>query len=144
MADTKDQNKQPTGDAAQQGNADYEALVSKRDLGTAGGGNIPGGSGPQGGISSSDSTVQSKGTPGGGTGGGETERGSVKDSDMGTPPQAINTVDKQGQGNLGSRNPGEAGTSMGDQDATQGRPGEEITDPMSSRAPDKIHQKQDQ
>jgi hypothetical protein len=138
------QNKQTTDDTGKQGNADYEALVSKRDMGTVGGGNIPGGSGPQGGISSSDSTVQSKGTPRGSTGGGETERGSVKDSDASTPPQAVNTVDKHAQSNLGGRSPGQAGTSMGDQDATQGRPGEEITDPMSSRAPDKIYQKQDE
>jgi hypothetical protein len=138
------QNKQPTADTTKQSTADYEALISNRDLGTVGGGNIPGGSGSQGGISSSDSTVQSAGTPGGNTKGGETEQGSVKDSNVSTPPQAKNTVDKHAQSNLGGRNPGEAGTSMGDQDATQGRPGEEITDPMSSRAPDKIHQKQDQ
>ncbi len=138
------QNKQPTDNAAQQSNADYEAMVSKRDMGTVGGGNIPGGNGPQGGISTSDSTVQSGGTAGGNTGGGETERGSVKDSAADTPPQAKNTVDKHAQSNLGGRSPGQAGTSMGDQDATQGRSGEEMTDPMSSRAPDKIHQKQDQ
>jgi hypothetical protein len=138
------QNKQPTDDAAKQTNADYEALVGNRDLGTVGGGNIPGGSGPQGGISTSDSTVQSGGTPGGSMGGGETERGSVKDSDVGTPPQAKNTVDKHAQSNLGGRSPGQGGTSMGDRDAKQGRLGEEATDSMSSRAPDKIHQKQDQ
>ncbi len=138
------QNKQATDDAAKQSNLDYEKMLSNRDMGTVGGGNVPGAGGSRGGMSASDSTVESGGTPGGNVGGGETERGSIKHSDAGTPPAAKNTVDKQAQSNIGGRNPGKAGTSMGDQDATQGRPDDGITDPMSSRAPDKINQNKDQ
>ena len=146
------QDKQSTDDSARQTNSDYEPMVgntasgvgenasSNRDLGTVGGGNVPGVSGSRGGVGASDSTVESGGAPAGGTigGGATTDRGSGKDSDVGTSPVATNSVAKQSQGS------GQAGLPRGDQDATQGRPGEEITDPMSSRAPDKINQNQEQ
>lgn len=61
---------------------------------------------------------------------------------------SVNTVDRQAQGNLGGRNPGVGQTPMGDQDSTRGRrPGDDVTDPMTGRAPSQInhsHDKQEQ
>ncbi|MBV9257361.1 MAG: hypothetical protein JO215_05030 [Ktedonobacteraceae bacterium] len=152
---------QPTADTSKQSNQDYEALVKEspnsttqgksmttdRDMGTVGGGNIPGSSGSgasQEGVSTSTSTVESGGGSSGGTvgAGAPADRGSVKDSSVGTSPAATNTVDRQAQDSSGGRHPSQPQTAMGDRDATQGQSGDEVTDPMSSRAPDKIQQKQ--
>jgi len=95
---------------------DAETLA-KRDLGTVGGGKIPGGD-----------TDKSEAD-------GE-QHESVKNSSNETSPAAINTTGKQAH----SRHPSQPQTAMGDRDASKSRPGEEIADPMSSRAPDKINQ----
>ena len=132
MTDTEDQEK---------------SRSTNRDMGTVGGGNIPGGSTSgttQGATNTSNITPGSEGSSSRGNvdavAPGEGE--SVKDSSKETSPAATNTVDKQAGG--GGRHPGQPQTAMGDQDSARGRSGEEITEPMSSRAPDKLHQKQQQ
>src|SRR5690349_1935755 len=101
-----------------------EPASSYRDLGTAGGGPVPGASGTNrspGGILSSDSTVEGSGPSEGYTGRGKPrERGTVENTDLNrTDPaeNARNTIDRQAQSNIGGRNPGQPQTSMGDRDA---------------------------
>jgi hypothetical protein len=76
--------------------------------------------------------------------GASVEHGSVKDSSVGQEPVATNTIDKQAHQSSGGRHPSQPQTAMGDQDATYGRSGDQVTEPMSSRSPDKINQKQSQ
>src|SRR5438270_11875158 len=93
--------------------------TTDRDLGTVGGGTIPGsnlGSGPpQGGMNT--------------TGAGSiTDRGDVKDS--GKSAASSNIVDKYAQANVGGRDPSQPQTAMGDRDPKKDQ-GEstDITDP---------------
>jgi hypothetical protein len=122
---------------------------SKRDLGTVGGGTIPNTDiGPRGGMNTSDSTAEAGGTSarrniGQGL---PTDRGGL--TDVGTSGESTrnaNQVDRQAQSNIGERNPGQPQTSMGDRESPQGNRGrdtsEDIIDPMTSRAPDKLSQK---
>lgn len=123
-------------------------LPGGRDLGTVGGGSAPGaaanatGSGsPNAGMSSSSSNVNGPGTPGEGYAGvaGVDAEGSSKPT-----AEVFNQPGSGGeQGNLGGRNPGQPRNAFGDQDATQNQRGDaDMTDPMSSRAPDKLRNKQ--
>ena len=97
-----------------------DTVDPKRDLATVGGGNIPG--------NNADPTDVEKSVP-------AQSHGIASNA-----PKNANTIDPQAQGNLGGRNPGTPQTAMGDQDATQGnRPDTFSTEPMTSRAPDKVH-----
>ena len=122
--------------------------ASKRDLGTVGGGTIPSTStSPRGGMNTSDSTKEAGGTSaerniGQGL---PTDRGGLTDVEVsGESTRNANQIDRQAQSNIGGRNPGQPQTSMGDREASHGNRGrgtnEEIIDPMTSRAPDKVHQ----
>ncbi len=92
---------------------------SARDLATVGGGNIPGG----GSVSKDSALPPESGVP---------------SNEAQEQQNNANTVDKHAQTNLGGRNPGQGGSSMGDQDRTQSRPGDDPTDPMTSRTPDQL------
>ncbi|HTD18133.1 MAG TPA: hypothetical protein VK667_01240 [Ktedonobacteraceae bacterium] len=116
---------------------------SERDLGTVGGGNIPGSETGRGSDNSADATITSNSTVSnedttddGGTASG---RHIPADSEV-----ARNTIDKHARDNLGGRNPSHPGTSMGDRDPKRegdDRRDTDITDPMTSRDPSKINQK---
>lgn len=96
---------------------------TSRDLGTAGGGPIPGNQTSNAGETNASSTT----TPSSST---ETT----------TEARNASATDRTGQGNIGGRNPSQPQTAMGDQDRTMSRPGDETADPMTSRAPDKVNQ----
>src|SRR5579883_28299 len=134
------QDEQASESTSRQSKQDYEALVKEspnsatqgqgmatdRNMGTVGGGNISASSGSgttRGGMSSSNSTVENGGSSSDGNvgAGAPADRGSVKNSSVGTSPAATNTIDKQAQGSGGGRHPSQPQTAMGDQDATQSR-----------------------
>jgi hypothetical protein len=97
---------------------------SARDLGTAGGGSVPGGD-----------VVSSGNNPATGRG-AVTERAETSRSEA-----AGNAINRYGEGNLGGRNPSQPQTSMGSQDArghTTSQEEIQTTDPMTSRDPSKI------
>lgn len=136
-----------TGDDVGSGSA------SKRDLGTVGGGTIPRtGTGPRGGMNTSNSTEAAGGTSARQTVGGglPTDRGGL--TDVGASGQSTNDanqIDRHAQASAGGRTPGQPQTSMGDRDASQANRGgkgtnEEIIDPMTSRAPSKLGQKEEE
>ena len=99
---------------------------SERDLGTVGGGNIPG----------SEMGKGSDNNPDGGT---------ISDRHVPSHDEATsNAIDKHARGNIGGRNPSQSPTSMGDRDPKRDRTdGSDtgITDPMTSRDPSKINRK---
>jgi len=167
--------KQPTEQAerANPNNPDYNKLIpqsptgttegdsmsSKRDLGTVGGGTIPGSGTPRGGMNTSNSTVGGGGTSAGGTAGAgsTTDRGNMTNTDTRTSTNQEQEFNQQARGNIGGRNPNQPQTSMGDRDnrrdnnnqkqakqkdITHGGRGEgtneETTDPMRSHTRDKI------
>lgn len=162
MSDNDTRQQETPLDESAQGSSNIDkSTLTKRDLGTVGGGNIPGGATENKVIheelNKNDNTGQSDahkeenkdsnnkdkdGARAGDTGEKQESVRSVKNSSNETSPAAINTIDKQAQSGNGGRHPSQPQTPMGDQDANRSRSGEEIEDPMSSRAPDKINQKQ--
>ncbi len=129
------------------GTDEGSSMATDRDLGSVGGGTIPGtGTGPRGGMNTSNSTVGGGGSSAGGVAGrGYTrDRGTMPDIEMDTSTNNANEIDRQAGSNIGGRNPGQPQTSMGDRDhrhSQQGRSTEESAhDPMSSRHPDKVNQ----
>ncbi|MFL5626020.1 MAG: hypothetical protein ACJ788_10560 [Ktedonobacteraceae bacterium] len=113
-----------------------------RDLGTAGGGTIPGSETPMRPSNAADdnSTVNDGDTSGDSNRDNETvsDREVLTHSDV-----AGNAIDKHARGNLGGRNPSQPQTAMGDRDTKRDRAdrGEvQITDPMTSRDPSKINE----
>ena len=143
---------------------DIASSYHDRDLGTAGGGRIPGGltsgtGNPPGGMSTSNSMPQGSSPAAAYGGQGETrERGStgMADASMSGPSDAhrnaASHIPQSTERNLGGRNPDQPQTSMGDRDAKV-KPGSASNrdqgpnaarrdytnmseDPMSSRLPD--------
>ena len=105
-------------------NGGETGATTNRDLGTVGGGSIPGGN-AYGGMSQSSDT---------------TDGGSPSAGAEGAP----NASGQPQQGTLGGRNPGQTQNQpIGDQDTTFGHRDakeDQISDPMTSRAPDKVNQ----
>ena len=127
------------------------SLRSRRDLGSVGGGTVPGldssaGSGnPPGGMSTSGSTMESGGTtshtnPGGGA---TVDRGNETHMDMAGGTRG-NSIDPTAKSNIGGRTPDQPQTAMGDQDPQGKRETQRVagstTDPMTSRDPSHINQ----
>jgi hypothetical protein len=97
---------------------------SARDLGTTGGGPVPGGG-----------AVSKGNNPGTGSG-AMTDREEEERSEA-----AANAVDRRAEGNLGGRNPSLPQTPMGSQDSqshTTSQDEIQAVDPMTSRDPGKI------
>ena len=98
-----------------------DAGMTSLDLGTVGGGQIPGG--------------------GAGTKSDETTTAPVAQA---TNPSDHNVIDRTAQSNLGGRNPAQEQSAMGDRDvdATGSRRNvnENMTTPMTSRAPENVNQ----
>src|SRR5438105_20932 len=101
--------------------------TTDRDLGTVGGGTLPGsklGSGPpQGGMSTTNDSVSGQGTT---EADSITDRSDVKDS--GKSAASSNIVDKHAQANAGGRDPSQPQTSMGDRDSKMEKEGRADTD----------------
>ncbi len=118
-----------------------------RDLGTAGGGNTPGSETTMRSSKAADDMVPSNSTANDGdkTGASKGDNETISDRDVLTHSDvAGNAVDKHARGNLGGRNPSQPQTAMGDRDTRRDRAdrGEvQITDPMTSRDPSKVNQK---
>ncbi len=118
---------------------------SARDLGTVGGGTIPSGGNTTTGSASDapedGSVAAQQGNVSSGT---VTQQGSFHDSTQHASPGAVDASDQPQEGNLGSRNPGQPSTSIGDQDATFGHRDKDDTpaDPMTGRLPNQINKKQ--
>ncbi len=150
-------NTDPTSAAASSGNNDeqYNKLINRdssgsegqsgastnRDLGSVGGGSIPGGNSYDG-MNTSNGSPSSSGSPA--SEGASTDRGDNDVPGMSESPGHFNASDQPQQGTLGGRNPGQSQNQpIGDQDTTfghRGDKGDEIGDPMTSRAPDKVNQ----
>ncbi|GLV57902.1 hypothetical protein KDH_47370 [Dictyobacter sp. S3.2.2.5] len=132
-------------DRQQGSTVDTNRADNDRDLGSAGGGNIPS-------KASSYPSNQPSGVP------DEESKGRGVDNDTTTSPEehsepgthaspgATSANDQPQQGALGGRSPGQANHSIGDMDRPREHSSIENTpvDPMTSRAPDKVNQKQDQ
>jgi hypothetical protein len=133
-----------------------ETSTNPRDLGSAGGGRVPGSSGGSstGGPPISDSTVEGSSPGQGYAGAGQPrDRGSVTDTDLNrTEPSEStrNTIDRHARTNIGGRNPNQPQTAMGERDARapmargsdddSRRDYHELeTDPMLTRSPDKVN-----
>ncbi len=125
--------------------AEQQTGRSARDLGTVGGGTIPsGGNPPAGSVSDTPengSVAEQKSDVSSGT---VTQQGNFHDSTQHASPGAVDASDQPQQGNLGSRNPGQPATSIGDQDATFGHRDKDDTpaDPMTGRLPSQINKQQ--
>ena len=150
-------NTDPTSAAASSGNNDeqYNKLVNRdasdaegqagastnRDLGSVGGGSIPGGNSYDG-MNTSNGSSSSSGSSV--SQGASADRGDKNVPGMSESPGHFNAADQPQQGTLGGRNPGQSQNQpIGDQDTTFGHrdsKGDEIGDPMTSRAPDKVNQ----
>ena len=104
---------------------------SARDLGTAGGGAVPSSGDELNDVAPSRTTLPSS------------QDIQSEGDDQGLSHNA-NNVDPTAQSNLGGRTPAQSGNAMGDQDRTQSRPGDDPTDPMSSRTPEKVKQQKEQ
>ena len=154
-------NTDPTSSAASSGNNDeqYDKMINRnslgaegqggastnRDLGSVGGGSIPGGNSYDG-MNTSNGTVN--GSPSSSASsaseGSSPGLGSNDVPGMSKSPGAPNASDQPQQGTLGGRNPGQTQNQpIGDQDTTFGHRNakeDEIGDPMTSRAPDKVNQ----
>ncbi len=155
------ENTDPTSPAASSGNNDeqYNKLInrdssgaegqggasSRRDLGSVGGGSIPGGNSYDG-MNTSSGSSSSSGSPA--SEGSSPGVGSNDVPGMSKSPGAPSASDQPQQGTLGGRNPGQSQNQpIGDQDTTfghRGDKGDEIGDPMTSRAPDKVNQPEQQ
>ncbi len=113
------------------------SATSNRDLGSVGGGSIPGGNAYDG-MNTSSSTAEG----GSSSASAGSDRGNVPG--MQESPGASNASGQPYQGTLGGRNPGQTQNQpIGDQDTTFGHRDAkeaEIGDPMTSRAPDKVNQ----
>lgn len=113
----------------------------RRDLGSVGGGSIPGGNSYDGMNTSSGSASSPASSA---SEGASTDRGDNNVPGMSESPGHFNASDQPQQGTLGGRNPGQTQNQpIGDQDSTFGHRGDkedEIGDPMTSRAPDKVNQ----
>lgn len=71
--------------------------------------------------------------------GAETEKGQSPKDESGKPAaQNVNMGDRNAQGNLGGRNPGDTKKNSGDQDSTQARADMDMIDPMKGRLPDQL------
>jgi hypothetical protein len=113
--------------ANDKGRTGGNGMTTDRDLGTAGGGTIPG-----------SATTPHNANTDNGTG----DRNKMTDN--GKAENTVNTIDKHAQGNLGGRNPSQPQTAMGDRDPKgqkEDRGQSDITDPMISRDPSKINQR---
>ncbi|GAC1360846.1 MAG: hypothetical protein PVS3B1_24590 [Ktedonobacteraceae bacterium] len=112
---------------------DVSSESSRRDLGTVGGGPIPGGN-----------AYSSMNASNGVGDGAPADRGSTDTPSMRESPGAPDAAGQPQQGNLGGRNPGQTQNQpIGDQDSTFGHRDPEddhLSDPMTSRAPDKVKQ----
>ena len=161
----QESNSDPTTSAASSGDQDeqYNKLVnrnsssierddsttSNRDLGSVGGGSIPGGN-TYGGMNTSSSTADGSSSSASSSSGGgsSTDRDSTNIPGMRESPGSPNSSGQPQQGNLGGRNPGQTQNQpIGDQDATFGHRGaidDQMGDPMTSRAPDKVNQPEKQ
>ena len=121
-------------------NGGETGATTNRDLGTVGGGSIPGGNAYRGMNASSDTA----GSPSASAKGAPNDRGSTSVPGMHESPGAPNASDQPQQGTLGGRNPGQTQNQpIGDQDTTFGHRDsteDQIGDPMTSRAPDKVNQ----
>jgi hypothetical protein len=124
---------------------EQETGRSARDLGTVGGGTIPSGGdidkgsadeAPEPGSVASQQGDVSSGTV--------AQQGNFHDSTIHASPGAQDASDQPQQGTLGSRNPGQPATAIGDQDATFGHRDKDDTpaDPMTGRLPSQINKKQ--
>ena len=117
-----------------------DGMLTDRDLGTVGGGTIPGGANvgsgnSPGGMSTSDSTVEGGGTMGGGNiGGGETS-GRGRSTNAGISQNSGNMVEDHVETNTAGRHPTEPERLIGDQDPQKSLAKErpDIVDPMTSR-----------
>jgi hypothetical protein len=87
--------------ASQQENADYNKMIVDRSSGTMTGSGME--------------TDRDLGTVGGAT----RDRGSMQDVAMDTSTNTENMINRQSQGNIGGRNPGQPQTAMGDRDNTR-------------------------
>ena len=151
---------QNRNDNPQQNSPDYEKPVKRqpegtgtgremandRDLGSVGGGSVPSSGPPQGGMNTSNSTVDSGGnSTGARTGSGSpTDRGGSSSTGMNSSTSS-NAVDPHAQSNIGGRNPGQPQTAMGEQDSRGQRDsvGDPTADPMCSRTPGGVQQQKD-
>jgi len=124
--------------------------TTDRDLGTVGGGTIPGAgvgtSTSPGGMSTSDSIVSSGGSTARSAAGAgaTTDRGNMTNRDLTT--NTGNTMDRDTESNLGGRNPSHPQTAMGDRDADIQRGHSSSTSPvqpMTSRDPSNRNNDQD-
>ena len=71
--------------------------------------------------------------------GAEADKSQSPKDETGKPTaQNVNMGDRNAQGNLGGRNPGESNKNSGDQDSTQSRADMDTTDPMKGRLPDQL------
>jgi hypothetical protein len=137
---SEDQNRSDDGNTA-----DQQSGRSARDLGTVGGGMIPsGGNPPEGSVSDtpeSGSVAEQQSDVSSGT---ITQQGNFHDSTIHASPGAVDASDQPQQGTLGSRNPGQPSTAIGDQDATFGHRDKDDTpvDPMTGRLPSQISKQQ--
>ncbi|GHO88345.1 hypothetical protein [Dictyobacter formicarum] len=129
----------------QESTVDSKHVANERDLAGAGGGNIPCK------ASSFPSNQQSGASEEEMVGRGvdnDTDTAPKQHTEPGThaAPGATSASDQPEQGALGGRTPAQASQSIGDMDHLREHSGIENTpvDPMTSRAPDKVNQKQKQ
>ena len=140
----KQMHQKPTGTSVGDGmpTSSDNRMTSDRDMGTVGGGTIPGGANTgsgksPGGMNTSDSTVEGGGTMGGGNVGGGESSGRGRTTNQGISQNSGDVIDDRVETNTAGRHPTEPERLMGDQDPQKSLSKErpDIADPITSRDP---------